>query len=57
MSGIPLRRRLLARLVQRGTWVDRAELVAGLSNCGPAIDDALAAHMKQVDAVLAFAIS
>lgn len=42
MSGIPLRRRLLARLVQRGTWVERDELVAGLSNCPPAIDDALA---------------
>lgn len=42
MSAVPLRRRLLGRLVQRGTWVEREELVAGLSSSVPALEDALA---------------
>lgn len=38
----PLKSVLLERLIDAGTWLGRDELVADLSNCLPAIEDALA---------------
>ena len=42
MSGVPLVRRMLKRLVASGTWVDRADLTAGLNAGVEAVEDALA---------------
>lgn len=41
MSTVPLATRLVRRLIERGTWVNRADL-ADLTTCAPALDDALA---------------
>lgn len=38
----PLKPVMLERLTDAGTWLSREELVADLSNCMPAIEDALA---------------
>ena len=42
MSGVPLVRRMLKRLVASGAWVDRADLTAGLNAGVEAVEDALA---------------